>query len=229
MSSPEETATFSDLTEGIHAQLVQLRNDLPEPLHMRFDANKFSAAHLACVLAGSLIYRALELGEDALELLNKKNLVGSALLSRAVLESAATMHALKRNILNRDEISEDELHNQIENLAFGSRIIDGMKSGDTVIPKTTSVLTHLSKLLSKEPTVMDNYDFMSELAHPNSASVMGMFCKFDQENSITIFGGNHSNVDLVASGAAMNLMYALRVFSDEYFDTRKTAASWLGS
>ena len=227
METSDENYTFDELVDIIGTQITRLRNNLPGPLVLTFDAKQLSAPHLACVLVGSLHYRVLEAAEDAFTLLAKRNLVGSALLTRAVLESAITLGALRHRIENRHSIPVDELRSKIEELTFGSRIINGSNLEGILIPKTKSILSHLEKFKNVESAAEDNYDFMSELAHPNSASVMGIFCRFDQENSLTVFGRNHQNIELLSVGVGMNLTYSLRVFEDECLKTRQEASIWL--
>lgn len=227
MEPNEGLESLEDMLLRISDQLSHLNEMLPEDLIAPFDQQNFKSSHLACVLLGSLIYRATEVGQNAFKMLKANNLVSSALLSRAVLECAATAFALKGKIANRKNKSAEELHSQINNLVFGSRLVKHHKLNDRTIPETVNIQTHLNKLMAEEPTVMDNYDFVSELCHPNGAGVMGLFCSFDQASSTTTFGPNFQNKERLALGCAMNLTYSLRVFTDVYTNTNRVCVEWL--
>jgi hypothetical protein len=121
-----------------------------------------------------VVWRAMEVMRAALRLLNAREILAPAVLSRSLLELAATMlwnaNVIRKTVL---EVTVQRagvlvLSEELENLIL--RMLHGTRLGDPPHEmKQTNALTYIQRL-AKHPDggeLISVYEYLCEIAHPN--------------------------------------------------------------
>ena len=201
-----------------------------------FEVNKlfwFDIASLIKAYCLSASWRSLELIESTLLLLDGAGVLGSAILSRSLIELTTTF------IINGGDIrylvtgasqkwSEDEvvfspdLENLLNKAIFGSRLVpEGHELRQTNI---ITRLKKLSKVTDYEP-LMEYYERLCEVAHPNmmgNARFWYDVVKLNPDGSMTRFARGraitnerverlYDDILWTLSWSGSNLLYGFRV------------------
>ena len=147
----------------------------------------------------ALMWRTEELSRTACDALERHDFTVAALLARAITEIAALVWKLLQVIETRGSRSPHEQHD------LSMRLLVGWKSWADM-PQAINILTCLQSMDKKMPRVLDAYNSLSEIAHPNWSGVFGLYARTDQANFITYFGRALNNIPTHATGMILSCM-----------------------
>lgn len=198
----------------------QLRDGLPKELDpaqlgvMEKAPTKLLAAREA------LRWRTEELARNACDSLDNADLAAGAILTRAVIESAAMAWKMMHVLEGRKNRTADELDHVLMRLLLGSRI-------ETDGPQAFNVLDHLDLTDKKVKGVRAAYDGLSEFAHPNWRGTLGLFSETDDRYLRTHFGRGFGHFDRDAFQVANVLAQMLELYIHCYNRISEIMPSYL--
>jgi hypothetical protein len=136
-----------------------------------------------------LLHRIASLSESAVALYKAQEPVAAVLVTRAILETAATMHSvlatLKRGV---DQGSAAGVDEELMNVLFGSR--NGM-----TVEVARNILGRIEKVDARYKGYRWWYDELSEVAHPNYMGLFDAFGDLDKNSATLKLGPNPSMND----------------------------------
>lgn len=156
-----------------------------------------------------LIWRMAELSRGAYDHFTQNQLVNATLLTRGAVETSAAawyLHAKIDASLQKSEVGD--LDEYLMRLAVGSRT-------DTEMPSAISVLTFIDRMEKDVAGCKQQYELLSEIAHPNWAGTGLLYSKPDPENLWTDFRPYTRDAGPRIIGV-MNLSVALLSFQHSY-------------
>lgn len=145
-------------------------------------AYKWKAPYRSLVLRESLFWRTFDALNQAQILHESKHTLGSRLLLRCALESVAVLARLNqvtRQLLD-ELIDFDTFDKKTRLLLLGSR--DQNTNHESV-----SIMTIIRHMEKYYPGVLNVYNILSELAHPNFEGVCFGYSEVDYERDETVF------------------------------------------
>lgn len=174
-------------------KIKMLNNSLPRKVPMDI----FSNINLlrAILLRESIYHRIKEFAESGYDDCRKDRLIAALVIARALMETEALFttfidklkHAIESNLF--DEFEKN----------FLTKALRGARSA---VAKTfgrldaINVLTFVDKMNKKINGYADQYNFISEFSHPNSAGLNKSYSKLDWKNKEIIFGNNREKIDI---------------------------------
>lgn len=200
--------TQTDVAEARQRAEI-LRACLPQSVDVAALGVRSKAPFQLLCAREALIWRTEELARTACDALERGDLTAAAILTRAVVESAALAWMLKSILAKRDRYSPQEMNDQL------MRVLMGTKSWKDM-PQPFHVLTCVDQLDKEVPGFRKSYDQLSEIAHPNWNGVAGLYAKNDKVNHITSFGRDHDSTRQTAGMVANALLGALGLFEFAY-------------
>ncbi|MCE8537669.1 hypothetical protein KBY27_09385 [Ruegeria pomeroyi] len=157
----------------------------------------------------ALSWRAVELGEAAESSIQSGNYLSGVVLTRSLLECAAAYHFLCKKLRKCiDADSVEELDEAAMKLLLGSRW-DDWEFGPT------NILTMIDGANKECPGIRENYDLLSEYAHPNYSGVARIFSEPGDALGFR-FGRYVRGRGLMALTATNSLTAALMLFEHYY-------------
>jgi hypothetical protein len=132
------------------------------------------------LLAGALAWRIDELGRAAFKSFDEQMHVAGILLTRAAMETTATLHELHRLVTGYQGGEIDSLDDRLMKGIFGSRNRDDR-------PDARSVLTDIDRVAKKIPAYRELYDELSEYAHPNDSGTTSAFAQVHSSGQAALF------------------------------------------
>lgn len=157
----------------------------------------------------ALIWRTEELTRGACDALEREDLAVAAILTRAIIESAALAWKLMELLDDRHRHSPGELNGLILRGLLGSKQWEDM-------PPPFQILGCIDRMNKKVPGVRASYDSLSEIAHPNWRGVLGMYSKTDSVNFITHFGRGLRGTESTVGNTVNAMLGALSLFEFAY-------------
>jgi hypothetical protein len=157
----------------------------------------------------ALIWRTEELARTACDALERSDLTVAAILTRAVIESAALAWMLKTILAKREQYSPQQMNDQL------MRVLMGTKSWPDM-PQPFHVLACIDQLDKEVPGFRKSYDLLSEIAHPNWAGAAGLYAKNDEVIYVTTFGRDRERMRQTEGMVANALLGALGLFEFAY-------------
>jgi hypothetical protein len=157
----------------------------------------------------ALAWRTEELARNACDALERDDLAVAALLTRAIIESAAFAWALLEVLETRDKHTPKTLHELAQRLVLGS------KSWPDA-PQPVRIGKCIDKMNKKVAGVKASYDRLSEIAHPNWHGVFGLYAEIDRAELAVYFGRRPKGWDSAWRTVANSLVAALAHFADAY-------------
>jgi hypothetical protein len=126
------------------------------------------------VLQQSLLYRITMLATGCADMWNVKNMLGSILLARALLETIAISEfiadELKQLVSDKKINDIDELINkQLFSTKNEVQIAEGWRF------QARSILTYIDKFDKHVAGIRETYDFLSEICHPNGSGHLSTY------------------------------------------------------
>jgi len=131
----------------------------------------------------SLNWRSYDLCNTSFRLLQDGHYIPSVVLLRSAIETSSVLHALLSKVTSC--ISSgcvDDFESYIVSMLCGGR------TGCAELPVSTNVLTFIDKVDASHPGFRRNYDFLSNMAHPNGGGVSGAYSKMLPEEFTCVFG-----------------------------------------
>lgn len=160
-------------------ELRQKRRSSIEP------GGEFSYSKVAWKIGGfqqAILYRIVMLAEGCSSMWNTRNILGSILCARALIETVALIFdfekQLQRFCENNDLSAIDSL---VMNRTFSTRLEGWYEQADNT--QATNILGHIDKLEKLIEGARHHYDLLSEICHPNSLGHNFLFGKLDQETA----------------------------------------------
>lgn len=164
--------------EEVSLRLEKIKTIMPKEVDSKFSRFHTNIPFKVVSIRDALLYRLVNLGEEALSLHRSKSLIPFLLTVRACLETAALMFSLNRYIETAWKNNSIELlTEQLELMALGSR-------NSTTTFTATNILGAIDKLEKKYPGIRKNYDDLSEYCHPNFE---GVLCSYSEITDVNKF------------------------------------------
>jgi hypothetical protein len=177
-----------DTVADVRAWVDRLRSSLPQSVDVAALGVKSKAPFQLLCTREALIWRTEELARNACDALERDDFAAAAILTRAVTENAALAWQLLDVLEARAKYTPQKLNDLL------MRLLGGSKAWPEA-PKPVHVHDGLRKMDKKIPGVLSSYDSLSEMTHPNSAGVVGLYSKDDKPNFIMHFGRGLRGVD----------------------------------
>jgi hypothetical protein len=202
--------TIEYLIAEIRGRVELLESSLPS----RVDAMVSPDSKLpfkALLFRAALIWRMAELSRGALENFEKDKLALAILEARAAIETSAALwylHAKLDATVNAGAVGD--IDDFLMKLSMGSR------TDTDIMPQAISVLTFVDRVEKDAEGFRQQYDRLSEFAHPNWAGTALLYSKPDPPNLWTDFGANIRGVDGPKKVGVVNLSVALMFFERSY-------------
>lgn len=92
----------------------------------------------------------------------------------------------------------------------------GRRVDTDILPEAINVLNFVDLVEKDIEGFRDQYDRLSEIAHPNWAGTILLFSKVDESKAIGYFGENIRGGDSARATGAVNLAVSLRMFEVSY-------------
>jgi hypothetical protein len=135
---------------------------------------------MARALSQSHLHRCVEQAEAAAILCNEHCWLSAIVVARSLLETIAAYHHLARKIANLVRAGNIRATNDaLLTASFATRDPELINQAGSDDVRATSILTQIDALASHHAGVRQDYDLLSEHAHPNA---FGVFLFFSQES-----------------------------------------------
>jgi hypothetical protein len=177
---------------SVESQIVEIRSCvewLEAKLPRRVEATDSFFSFKTSLYRASLIWRMAELSRGALENFEKGRLALAILETRAAIETSAAlwfMHAkLASTVESRTLGNIDEF---LSKLGWGSK-------ADPDPHEAFNVLKFVDCVDKDYKGFRDQYEILSEYAHPNGAGTVSLFSSIDATNCWADFGGKTPDID----------------------------------
>ncbi len=176
-----------DIT-AFNESLQFLKGQFVAQLPLNLDEAGTTSANCAFVfdwVRRAYLSRAINLAENYATLLNNKEALASALLSRALLETIAQFHLLLRKVENN---LGSHQHAQVYFL-LGRFMLGGDHKfeGNQKKLKKIHVNDGLDAMDKTYKHTSDTYNWLSEFCHPNSLGACLMFSKMNRQDQLLTF------------------------------------------
>ena len=209
MSESVPRKTTETLLQEIDARLRLLEADRPTRLDMVSSTSKLPANTLR--YREALIWRIEQLGRTAFENFERNKLASAILLTRATIETSAALWCLWIKLRTAVESKAlGHINDYLVNLVMGNR------TDLDVQPQAVSVLTFVNDAEKGIEGFREQYDRLSEFAHPSWAGTTLLFSKLDDSKTIVEFGENERASDTTKAVGVSNLSVALAMFETGY-------------
>lgn len=159
----------------------------------------------------SLLWRIVQLGRSAFENFERNKLASAILLTRAVTETSAALWYLATKL--RAAVEAKELGSTDDYLV---KLLMGSRTETDIMPPAISVLTFVDHVERDITGFRQQYDRLSEVAHPNWAGTTLLFSKLDESGTIADFGESIRGGDSARVVGAGNLGVALAMCESSY-------------
>ena len=193
----------------IAARLDLLERSLPH----RVDAMVSPESKLpfiALQYRAGLAWRMAELSRSAFEGFEANRLVSAILLTRASVETGAGLWYLSAKIdaaVERGTLGDSAQH--LRRLHLGSK-------RNPAMPEAVNVLNFVDRVERDVKGFREQYDMLSEYAHPNWCGTAHLYSKPDPPNLWTDFGANIRGATSARCIGVANLSTALMFFEISY-------------
>jgi hypothetical protein len=151
---------------------ARLKAALPDAVDAVRQGIEHKTVFYLLVARESLLHRVSALADDAFLLIDADRYLSAAILTRAMLESAALLGFLLRSL------ETFERTNDVAGL-YGrvTKVVVGARNGDEQEPEPVHVLNAIRDADARIPVpgIMQLYDSLSEFAHPNWSGLLGTF------------------------------------------------------
>lgn len=180
-----ETASNEEILAQAQRVVAQIHAALPrrvDPVTISLIAK---IPFKALLVRELLIHRIDELGIVACDLFEKRTPVSAFIITRALLETAASMYCLHRRV---SEVIQTAQIGAVDE--FLMKTLSGWKDPGAQI-QAVNVLTLVDRVNRDLPHFRQAYDALSEFAHPNWSGVEGAYGEVDFQKLWVDLG--HSN------------------------------------
>lgn len=169
----------------------------------------------------ALFWRMTELSSTAYESIEHDLLASGILVTRGAVETAAAIWYLCGKLeAATDSGSIGSVDADLMSLLMGSR-------SNPDLPKATNVLTFVDHLDKEVEGFREQYDELSEFAHPNWSGTTLLYSKPEPQNLCARFGANIRSSEVSKLTALVNLNVALLIFERSYDRIAKVLPSFV--
>lgn len=205
-----QEATFDSLMAETRERIELIEASLPETLDGYALCPYSKIPMKALLYREGLVWRMSELSRTAYDNLEKENLNAAIILVRASVETAAALWYLETKIndaLTRK--SKADIDDFLMKLLMGSKTDPGL-------PPAINVLTFVDRVDRDIEGFREQYERLSEFAHPNWAGTSLLYSKSDAKTGRTAFAKNIRSLTSTQRVAMANLNVALMIFERSY-------------
>ena len=205
-----------DLLERIRLVADELSASLPEAFDIASLSTKAKLPFKALTLRESLIHRASELADTALDLIDSRRFIPATIIARALMETTGLLYWLHHRVESAVKAGQvGDLDDFLMRGLVGDKLDDG--EDDIVALNAMSGIDRVSQDEKDLPvTFREMYDWLCEFTHPNWGGVMGAYSKVDRQNWRVTFGSRRDPKDWEFLEAPLHR--SLWVFRDRYND-----------
>lgn len=184
------------LVSDLKATLPPKVNSAPEGIPPEFPFKVLS-------LREPLLCRIVDLVEASLELCKADKGMGAAILARAVLEATAVLFALVEGVEGIAKGKDvGDFEQRLNAMLVGSR---NRKTPVDAI----NILTHIKKMDKTFEGILEHYDLLSELAHPNFDGVLNSYAQLGSGKFELIVGRRTRLKSVIGQVVVPTLCYSL--------------------
>lgn len=162
-----------------------------------------------------LAWRMAELGRESLDSFQKHNLVVTAVLTRAAMETSAALWYVRVKVdTSVKSGAVGDIDDYLMKLMMGTATGDS-NAADPVLPRPIKIGKFLEAVERDVQGFSHQYGVLSEYAHPNWAGTSSLYSKYIPEDRSTLFGQNIRG-EGAETVAVVNLSVALMMFEATY-------------
>ena len=206
----EKMPSDHELIMQARLSLDQLRTHLIEHLEPVPQTTRARLLRLFEVWQQIYLLRVIDLADVAIEMFSHKRLVPGCTLARSILESVAVHYYLYKKIATHIEQCEPKpIHELLQIGVFGGR-------EESSPENAIQVLTAIKHLDREFKGFEEEYNLLSEYAHPNLRGGFGSYAHQDGSMLETTFGLNPEGLDMGPCGLVglhLGLLVASEVFN----------------
>ena len=198
--------------------LALLSDNLPKQVNNLDYGEPYIIPSKIMAFRETLFHRIVDIAESAILLVENKQIVPSAILGRAVMETSATLCCLsvKCQRFVEEKISLEQLDDYLMRSMFGTK--------DTQIEYSTFNIQNAIDVTSKNHDGFKLlYDRTCEIVHPSWPGVQGAYSNLDVENHILHLGKNEASI--TNRDAWLPIVFGLELFriiyNEEYEPLKK--------
>jgi hypothetical protein len=156
----------------------------------------------------ALLWRITQLGRSAAECFERNKQASAILLTRATVETCAAVWYLQKKIeITIASGTVGNVDDDLMRLLMGSKV-----DGD--LPPAMNVLNFVDRVDKDIPGFRDQYDRLSEIAHPNWAGTVFLFS--NPRRGVANFGEHDRSADFARKIGLVNLTAALSILEFSY-------------
>lgn len=152
------------------------------------DRSTFPLPGMARALSQSYLFRCTEQAEAAAALCARGSWLSAMTVARSLLETiAAYRHqALKlADVVQTGDLQA--IDGVLQAATFPTRHPELLARADDLAVQATNILTQIDALRAHRPSVRQDYDFLSEFAHPNALGNFLFFGKHTEAGDTVLF------------------------------------------
>jgi hypothetical protein len=194
----------------IRDRIAVFRSKLPASVDGFAISQESKLPFKAVLYREALLWRMTELGSTAYETLDKDLLAAGILLTRGCVETAAAVWYLRGKL---EAVTDSGLIGNVDedlmSLLMGSR-------NNPDLPKAINVLTFVDRVDKDVKGFRQQYDGLSEFAHPNWSGTTLLYSKPEPQNLGAKLASNIRLSEGAKLIATVNLSVALIVFERSY-------------
>ena len=189
-----------ELVSGITDLISKVHQDLPRAIEMGRESPA-KIPEKVDVLIHALAYRVADLSRAYAREANARSLTPCFLLARALMEAACLAYDIAARVSEIVKVGSTEKLSDLD--VHLTRVMHGAKSKvwrpEEDDPEAVNVLTILDRTVKTlGPGLRQNFEDISEFAHPNAAGVMSSYGDLDTDRQVFTFCAEPARSELHA-------------------------------
>ncbi|HEX5482967.1 MAG TPA: hypothetical protein VFZ08_10120 [Terriglobia bacterium] len=205
----DRTPTLDEMLAEIPGRLKSLENSLPKQLDP-IGLSRTKLPSKVLIYREALIWRVAELARAALQTFEAQQFAAAIVLTRAAVETNAALWFLDEKVgsaLKQNKLGD--LDDCVMRLLAGNYTWDEF-------PNPLRVGKFVESVERRVPGFKEQYNRLSEYAHPNSAGTTHLYSTIDRENVFVNFGPNSKYTEAAKAICVANLSVTLMMFEHIY-------------
>jgi cation transport protein ChaC len=201
---------LNSLMDEIRGRLELLESNLPTHVDGFALSTHTKIPFKVLLYRDALIWRMTELSRAAFESFEGDKLGSAVILTRAAVETSAAQWYLWRKLNGAVQArTVGDIDKDLMKLVMGSKT-------NPDLPQAINVLTFIDHTSKDIDGFREQYDNLSEVAHPNWAGTTLLYSKPDPQSLCADFGANIRGDRGTKQVGALNLSVALMIFERNY-------------
>ena len=205
----DRAPTLEEMVAESRRRLTTLENSLPKQIDpIGISRTKLPSKVLS--YREALIWRVAELARAALQTFETQQFAAATVLTRAAVETNAALWYLDEKVsaaLNQKKLGNLD--------ACVMRLLAGTYAWEE-FPNPIRVGKFVECVERSVPGFKEQYDALSEYAHPNARGTTGLYSTIDRENIFVDFGPQERNTKPAKALCIANLSVTLMLFESTY-------------